>query len=568
MILIVFSLFVCANQLSVNNITWYENQSPGIIQRIKTDDDTFYTSNYTFEFDKTIDTNTKNTFNVSIDGVLISLISLDREQQKEYVIPIIVRNKKNLLDKIVKEIHLIVGDVNDNKMKEGESSIKLLKMEGTEMPEMDIGRVFVNDLDDDDLIDKVFRWSNHVPVSPYNLDENTGMLKISANANDSQTLNGDYELKFTVIDKSPKYDHSVDAIVNISVRTISEEAVSKSVSIRFHGIKVEQFIKVTLKGNLNSIEVLRNLIVDLFETTPESIEIITISQKSFEPLLMDIRFYVKNNESGNYYEPEFINIKLFENRNRIENIMEHKIQMINIDECAASMHCNTSCYNEIVILPNYIPLITNQTSFYGINSYVKAQCGCETLGQLISFNESTVIEFKGNGYAVYSSISYCDTMNISLVINSYINSGIILYIGPMNSDEREFGDFMELKLENDLLILTLKFGSVSIQMGDFLLPRKKNHSIEINYNNNAIELVVRDCFSCPRKFEILSTTKLPKLSFPIQLGGIMEFLTESFSGNQGFYGCISNFTINDRLINVMTPLLNSYVSYECHLSTG
>lgn len=562
--LIIISLFVCANQLSANIIKVYENDAPGIMQTIKNDNDESYAPNYNFEFVESIDQDIRNKFNLSIDGILSVYIKLDREEQKEYVIPILIRNKDNPNDKIIKEIHVIVADVNDNAMKEGESSIKILKMEGTQLPDMEIGRVYVNDLDDDDIGDKDFRWSDHIPVSIFKLDEKSGMIKISTNVNDSEIVEGEYSLNFSVIERSTLFDHSVNAIVNVSVKNVTQEAVDKSGSIRFHGIEVEQFI-----NNSSSIEILRNLFVDLFETKKENIEIITISQKSIEPLLMDIRFYVKRSESEDYYEPELMKIKLYQHRKRIENTMNLKIQMINIDECP-TIKCDSTCYNEIIILPNYIPIMTKQNSFYGINTYVQAQCGYETLVQLISSNESvsSVIGFKGNGYAIYSAISHFDTMNISLNINSNINSGTILYIGPMDSEEIQVGGSIELKLEDELLILTLNYGTELIRLGHFKLPKQKNHSIEINYENNTIELVVKDCHSCPRMFEILETTKLAKLSHPIQLGGIMEFLLDYFPLYQGFFGCITNFTVNGRLLNVMKPLLHSNISHECLLIPG
>lgn len=559
--LIIISLFVCGNQFSANIIKWPENEAPGIIYEFKTVDNVVYASNYIFEFVETIDENTKKIFNVSKDGFLSVLIPLDREQQKEYVIPIMIKNIDNPKDKIAQDIHVIVTDDNDNKMKEGNSNIKILKFEGTKLPEMEIGCVFVNDLDDDDLDDKVFRWSAPDSVSIFKLDEKTGM--ITTNANNSQIVEGEYNLLFAVIEKSIKnrIDHMVDAIVNVSIQNVPIEAVRKSASIRFHGIKVKQFI--------NSIEVLKTLFVNLFETVEENVEIITISQKSIEPLLMDIIFYVKRNHSGDYFDPEFIKIKLLQHQKRVENTTGLKIQMINIDECDL-MNCDILCYNEIIVLPNYIPIITNQSSFYGINSIVRSQCGNETLGQLTRSNESlsNVIEFKGNGYAIYSGISHYNTMNISFNINSYIKSGMILYIGPMNSDEIKVGDSMKLQLENELLILTLNFGSESIRIDNFKLPKQKNHSIEINRQNNTVELVVKDCHSCPRKYEIFGTTRLQKLTNPIQLGGIMEFYTASYSVYQGFFGCISNFTINGRILNVTNTLVNSNVSYECLLIPG
>ena len=552
-ILIIISLFVCTNQLRVDEVEWYENNNPGIIlDTILNDDNQPFEPNYVFEFDKSVDDDIKSKFHISDEGVLSVFTQLDREERKEYKIMILIKNKDNPEEKLIKELYVIVLDENDNEMEEGESSIKILKVEGTKLPDMEIGRVFVNDLDDDDLKDKNFRWSDHFPPHYFKLDEKSGMIKLAATVNGSQIEDGEYSLNFSVIEKSPLFDHSVTALVNISVKSVSEEAVRKSGSIRFHGITVEHF--------MTSIEILRNLFVDLFKTKVENIEIITISQKSIEPLLLDVRFYVKS------YDPELMKIKLFENRKRIENAMNLKIQMINIDECA-SMICETSCYNKIMILPEYIPIITNQSSFYGINTFVQAQCGCETL---IKSNESVsnVIGFKGNGYAIYSGISHCNTMNISLNINSNINSGTILYIGPMDSEEIQVGDSIELLLQDEFLKLTLNYGSDSIILGNFKLPKQKNHSIEINYQNDTIELVVKDCHSCPRIFEIFKTTKLAKLSYPIQLGGIMEFISSSLTLYQGFFGCISNFKINGEFLNVMTPILQSNISYECLIVPG
>ncbi|CAO1426589.1 unnamed protein product [Diamesa tonsa] len=398
-------------------------------------------------------------------------------------------------------MRVMIADDNDNKMEEGESSIEILKMEGTKLPDMEIGRVFVNDLDDDDLKDKNFRWSDHDPPNHFTLDRDLGMIKLVATVNGSQIVDGEYSLNFSVIESFQSQNDLVLAFVNVSVKSVSEEAVRKSSSIRFHGtigIKVEQFI--------TSIKILRNLFVDLFDTTEENVQIITISQKSIEPLLIDI-------------------------------------------------------------LPNYIPIVTNQTSFYGINTYVQPQCGCETLSQSNSSNESVsnVIGFKGNGYAIYSGISHCDVMNISLNINSNINSGTILYIGPMDSEEIQTGDSIELLLEDELLVLAVNHGPNLIRLGNFKLPKQKNHFIEISYQNDTIELVVKDCHSCLRKFEIFQTTKFAKLSYPIQLGGVMEFLLSSFTLYQGFFGCISNFTINGVLLNVNAPILQSNISNECFI---
>lgn len=85
-----------------------------------------------------------------------------------------------------------IGDVNDNAMKEGHSSIFVYNYRG-EAPDTKIGRVYVNDPDDWDLGDKRFIWKDGVAHSNFLLDPDTGMITMLQG-----TSNNSFLLTFTV----------------------------------------------------------------------------------------------------------------------------------------------------------------------------------------------------------------------------------------------------------------------------------------------------------------------------------------------------------------------------------
>jgi hypothetical protein len=56
-------------------------------------------------------------------AVVSSLRSFDREQQKEYLIPIVIKDSGNPAMSATSTLTVIIGDVNDNKMQPGSKEI-------------------------------------------------------------------------------------------------------------------------------------------------------------------------------------------------------------------------------------------------------------------------------------------------------------------------------------------------------------------------------------------------------------------------------------------------------------
>lgn len=118
-----------------------------------------------------------------------------------------------------------------------------------------IGRVYVDDPDDWDISDKYFQWSD-LGNANFILNEDTGNITMKA-----ETSEGNYTLKF-IVSEDPKTGefpkHEVEAVVNVTVKSIPEEAVRKSGSIRLEGTTIEKLIERSEKV-LDNFQYLSNL---------------------------------------------------------------------------------------------------------------------------------------------------------------------------------------------------------------------------------------------------------------------------------------------------------------------
>merc|ERR1711962_469523 len=171
-----------------------------------------------------------------------TLVTFDREEQKQYSIPIRVEDNQGMA--AVSYLKLVIGDKNDNPMANGASSIFVYNYEGR-APETDIGRVYVEDPDDWDLPDKTFDFKEPYKWRDlFRLDRQTGvikMMKLNFNEN-TDVLN--YNIEFLVEDRVHNQidENAVPATVNVTVKRISKEAVFKSGSMRIKG-NAEDFVR-------------------------------------------------------------------------------------------------------------------------------------------------------------------------------------------------------------------------------------------------------------------------------------------------------------------------------------
>nr|CAD7204937.1 unnamed protein product [Timema douglasi] len=213
-------------------------------------------------------------------AVISSLRSFDREQQKEYLVPI--------------------RDVNDNKMQPGLKDIVFYNYMG-KAPDSEIGRVFVNDLDDWDLPDKKFYWEG-AEHPRFKLDGDTGMITMRHG-----TKEGRYNLEFKVYDRKHTQT-DVLANVSVTVKELSHESVINSGSIRVSGITDEDFVRVwdykTKRHQRSKTDRLRHRLSDLLNIERENVDVFSVQLREKNPPVTDVRFTARHPP---YYKPVRLN---------------------------------------------------------------------------------------------------------------------------------------------------------------------------------------------------------------------------------------------------------------------
>lgn len=186
-------------------VVWDENQEPGRITELKARD---YDSDdngppFTFRIDVSADTTIFTNFEIR-GNYLYAKVTFDREARKSYDIPVSITDHGFPTQTGVSKLTVIIGDKNDNPMSDGSSSIFVYNYDG-ESPNVEIGRVYVNDKDDMDLDDKQFSWEEEEQAQGFSLNHDTGMITML-----SGTSNGSYLLKFVVVEEGNlKFTHVI-----------------------------------------------------------------------------------------------------------------------------------------------------------------------------------------------------------------------------------------------------------------------------------------------------------------------------------------------------------------------
>ena len=81
------------------------------------------------------------------------------------------------------------------------------------------------------------------------------------------------------------------------------------------------------------------------------------------------------------------------NQEKLEQELGLQMLMIRIDECLIEKaKCESSCRNHLYTFPTPLTVFTNQTSFVGVYSVVKAECECERRPKLHCLNGGTAVD--------------------------------------------------------------------------------------------------------------------------------------------------------------------------------
>ena len=515
-----------------------------VVEVLATDDDDRSKGNgpsFTFRMDPNAEDMIRKSFRVEHDpkgangdgmAVVSSLRSFDREQQKEYEVPIVIKDSGNPSKSGTSTLTIVIGDKNDNKMMPGSKEINVYNYRG-QAPKSSIGRVYVYDQDDWDIPDKTFTWADGETKYPYfELDEGTGFITMKPG-----TPEGRYVLNFKVYDRKHTQT-DVAANVTVDIREISHEAVVNSGSFRIKGIVAEDFVRVwdyeTEKVVKSKLQLFKEKLVSVLPDMGipiGNIDVFSVMTHSKHHKTTDVRFSVHGSP---YYKPVKLNGILLRHREDFEKELKINITMVGIDECLyENEYCQGSCTNSLEI--SHIPYMVNanKTSLVGVRVEVVPECICgarnfakpESCQTHVCYNggrclegrwgvrcqcprgfegprcQQTTRSFWGKGWAWYPPLELCEDSHLSVEFLTRKPDGVLLYNGPIVPPEREemlISDFISLELNEANPRLLIDFGSGTLE----LRIQTKNglddgdwHRIDIFWDREEVRMVVDFCSS-------------------------------------------------------------------------
>ncbi|KAB0801471.1 hypothetical protein PPYR_05825 [Photinus pyralis] len=565
--------------LNVTEVVWYENQKPGPIIQLTADD---YDSPengppFSYAIANEASSDIRRKFSIH-DDILNADVTFDREEQKFYLVPIAVTDSGSPSPATATSfMKVIIGDVNDNEAKPGESQIFVYNYEG-KSPDVSIGRVYVDDLDDWDLNDKYFQWASFEDEH-FTLNNDNGTIIMK-----SGTPAGKYMLNFIVTEEHlpliPR--HEVEASVEVTVKEIPEEAVRKSGSIRLSGITIEDFIAKDSNG-VSRKDLFQAYFAKVFNKTLENVDVFTVIPTPSNSSYIDVRFSAHGSP---YYLPESLNSKTYEHQVELEDILKAQFVLISINECLKESVCpeHNSCNNRLDIKDTAAVVFTNKTSFVGINAIVEPICDCLPLDSIQPIDDelcySNGITFTGNGWALYPPFEACNKSEIRLEVLPQHGNGLIIYAGPFStSPEPIVRDFMSLELQDGYPVLLVDFGTgTTMKFAKKQLTVGQSHSISILLQPFEIQLIVDDCHqsTCVALGKPPGENALLNVNGLLQVGGVrsdLDALSKQLQWNytptnKGFVGWIHNFTFNGQLYNLGMPAESLNAHRECNFKAA
>ncbi|MCL4133902.1 UNVERIFIED_CONTAM: hypothetical protein GTU68_064760, partial [Idotea baltica] len=614
-----------------------ENHGPQKITEVEAiDDDDRFRGNgppFNIQMDPTASEIIRHSFKVENisrgangDGVAVisSVRTFDRENQKEYHVPIIIKDAGTPQLTGTSTLTIVIGDENDHKMQPDSKNIFVYNLieKSLNNSMTPIGRVNVLDLDDWDLSDKKFFWANSIHPN-FSLNEDDGMISMLRG-----TQEGSFFLRFHVHDmKRTQID--VKANVTVTIKDITEEDVINSGSVRIAGISAEDFIRVwdykKQKIVKSKYEKFREEIAKLFETNIENIDVFSVQLYDSRPPITDVRFSV---HGSLHYQPVRLNGLVLQHRSEIESQVGINITMVSIEECLyENKACKSSCTNNLVVSSYPYMVNANKTSFVGIRTQVIPECTCEARnftkeemcnpnpclnGGKCKFSRSavrcychrgfdgprcqmTTRSFEGDGFAWFSPFQACDNSHLSMEILTDKKNGLILYNGPITNaklDGITVSDFISLELVDGRPRLLMDFGSGTLELRVNTKTSLNNgewHRLDIFWDTQNVRIVVDHCIAaevyepedgneptfdsseCQAQGMIPPFNEYLNVNSPLQLGGLAHKLPDPVAYNwqyipnqdQFFQGCIRNFIVNSELYDLTHPGLFNKTQMGC-----
>jgi len=584
----------------VQPVVWNENQDRGVVAELKAtdNDEEINGPPFTMRIAESADPVIRTSFQVvgspATGWKLESKLRFDREQTKEFAIPIVVTDNGVEKMSATSTLTVVIGDGNDNAMSNGSSSILAYNFQNS-LRDTRIGRVYVQDADDWDLPDKTFQFAGQ--ESPYfQVTAFGGFITVN-----DQTPDGVYRLEFDVRDTHR--NEKATGTVTVRIKSIPEEAVRRSGSLRLSGISQEQFLETPSNGQLSRKDRLRKKLTEIVGAIEDNIDVFTVFDvptTNASSQLVDVRYSAHGSP---YYDAVKLDGLTADHLPELEKLLDVKIVMFGVDECVYEKagSCEGSCTNRMDISEQPYLVGTNTSSFVGVLATVQAECVCLSR-QYYSADcrpdssclnggtctghalrpchcpdgfagprcEGLEVSFDGSGWAWYPALPTCSSGSLRFSLVSQLDHGVVVYAGPRAlPPDTSISDYMavELMAGSPVLYMDLGSGTQRLQLADASrsLVDGKLHDVEISWNERSLQMRIDQCPGgqswCIASSTLIGDHQYLNVNGPLQIGGISADLEKLSSRLKweytpvggGFAGCVQNVTFNDMVYNLHRP---------------
>lgn len=459
---------------------------------------------------------------------------------KEYKIPILIRDSGKPPMSGISFLTVTIGDVNDNLHYPGVKKILVYDYKGSVSKKTNlIGTVYAEDRDDWDAGDKEFKLvadTDELIRGQFEIVESVNDYKYSEQyAPGSIILKpgikpGSYEFKVSVRDITrPDYEPQVST-VKVTVKTIGDDLVKNSGSIRLSGVRAEKLLETRYSPNERSLlnEIQTYLAKSVYKLPNENnLQFFSIINHRSLPNTVDLRFSAHGSP---VYRKERLNGLLAHNRSDFQQwlrSLDSSIELVTvgIDECGDSeKKCKDSGCTSVTHFSNVAAVVnSNQTSLVGVMAVEKAECSCKSLhglslldlstrscstspnyclngGMCIKHGsvqkcqcakgfdgprcQKTIRHFNNTGgFAWINALPQCQDLVLSLEFITTNTRGLIFYNGPITSDEktatvvdrsnpaRYQQDFIALQLDKGRLVFQVDNSIIFFQINTYISPQ-------------------------------------------------------------------------------------------------
>uniref|UniRef100_A0A0K0DI32 Cadherin n=1 Tax=Angiostrongylus cantonensis TaxID=6313 RepID=A0A0K0DI32_ANGCA len=536
------------------------------------------------------------------------LVVFDREAAspgKILEIPLILTDRADRTNHA--SVHVIIGDENDNPMHDGKMTITVNSYLG-KLKRTQIGRVYVEDLDDWDLGDKTFTWKDSLPgfeLSP------RGEITMDANMPP-----GSYHISSNVHDN--RRNENAVGYVTVNVLLVPELAFINQGSMQLllaEGSNLqapEDFIRVNGSGksmmNTFAHEMVKymggNVVLDVF-----SIQLDYATLQTRTVPVLNVRFSAHGSP---YRDSIQLNGLISSNRDQLQWKMSVTIVGVGIDMCKFTI-CDSGCQTINTADFNGVVVSANSTVLVGVNSQSRDECTCpvwrpptqcqaglchndgvchnthpgffcECRNDLLKGSrcQGTTRSFSGDGFAWYKPMPACTSLNISMQFMTLQQDALLFYNGPMDTktseEQIEYRDYIIIHLRNGRLVMEMSMNGiapVNLEVASTPLNDGTWHELAVTQIGKYIEMVVDQCrylgtrsddSACRASLYTPDDDERLNIVAPVQIGGLAPL-----SDDQAYplavprtplNGCVRNLRVNDDQYDLATP------SYERHSASG